>query len=233
MATVLISGASRGIGLELAHQYAREGWRVIATCRNPADAGELRGVQGEVAIYRLDVCNPRSIKKLQAQVESEPIDLLFNNAGKDARPAPTLAIPQCLPTYEASEWSSVFQTNVIGPYILTQTLMPNLMASSRGLVVAISSRMGSIALNLEGGFYPYRASKAALNMLIKGWSVDLAEKGVCFVAIHPGRVKTSLGGADAPLDVGESVSRLRDVVKTVSAANNGSFLDLYGNTLKW
>jgi len=234
MATVLVTGASRGIGLGLVRQYAAAGWSVLATCRNPAGAHALRGVKGDVTVEMLDVEDRPSIEGLAKKLAGTTVDVLVNNAGIDARRReyrPASGTHRL--EINTPEWEKVIRVNLIGPYLVTTAFLPHLQRSAEKLAIYLSSRMGSISLNKEGGFYEYRTSKAALNMLVAGLSVDPHYHGITFVAFHPGRVKTDLGGEDAMLTVEESASRLISAICHLSPENNGSFLDLSKSSLPW
>ena len=127
----------------------------------------------------------------------------------------------------------MLRTNLIGPYLVTRAFLPHVMVGRRRIVVNMSSRLGSIELNVEGGFYAYRTSKTALNMMTRNWAVDFRNTGVAFVALHPGRVQTELGGADASLPVAVCVAQLLQTIEKLGPHDSGTFIDLYGNRLSW
>ena len=187
MPTVLITGASRGIGREFARQYEAGGWRVIATCRDPSKYD----LEGEV--YRLDVTDPDSVAALHRELKGEAIDLLINNAG--------IYGPRGLEfgSLDYDSWEEVLRTNVLGPMRVAEAIADQLVASGKKKMVFISSKVGSIADNSSGGSYIYRSSKTALNMAVKSLSLDLSGKGVICLMLHPGWVQTDMGGASAPL----------------------------------
>jgi NAD(P)-dependent dehydrogenase (short-subunit alcohol dehydrogenase family) len=224
MPTVLITGAGRGLGLEFASQYAKAGWRVIATCRDPFRSEGLKTVKAEVHV--LDVTDYRGVLKLAKELESVPIDLLLNNAA-------IFGDSQEFGSIDPADWLQVLNTDVVAPMMMAQAFLAN-VAKSRGSVMAfMSSRMGSISENGSGGFYVYRTAKAALNMIVKGLSVDLEPQGIVTVALHPGWVKTEMGGPEAPLDVTTSVTGLRKVLGSLTDKHNGKFLGYDGLEIPW
>lgn len=174
MPTVLITGASRGIGREFARQYEAGGWRVIATCRDPSKYD----LEGEV--YRLDVTDPDSVAALHRELKGEAIDLLINNAG--------IYGPRGLEfgSLDYDSWEEVLRTNVLGPMRVAEAIIDQVAASEKKKMVFISSKVGSITDNSSGGSYIYRSSKTALNMAVKSLSLDLSGKGVITLLLHPG-----------------------------------------------
>lgn len=230
MPTLLITGANRGLGLELTRLYLEDGWRVIAASRRPQSRGlETLAARHPGTLQRpeLDVTDPAAIAAVAAEFAGQPIDLLFHNAGVYG--------PDAAPFGEtpADEWLEVFRVNAIAPLKLTEALVQN-VASSRGKLVAVmTSLMGSVADNGSGGYYPYRSSKAALNMVAKSLSVDLRALGITVVAIHPGWARTDMGGEQAPLSVGDSCAGVKRVLDGVTDADNGGFLGWDGDRLPW
>src|SRR5574337_539075 len=204
MATVVVTGASRGLGLEFVRQYAADGDRVIAACRHPESAVALKGVKGDVKLVPLDVADAGSIHAL-SDVINEPIDILINNAGVYGK-------AQTLGKMDYAGWED----------------LPRITAGKRKLVVAITSLMGSIADNSSGGFYAYRSSKAGLNAVFKSLSIDLKPHGIAAVVLHPGWVKTDMGGANAPLEIPESISGMRAVIAKLGPKDSGRFYDYKG-----
>ena len=225
MATVVVTGASRGLGLEFVRQYAADGDRVIAACRHPESAVALKAVKGDVKPVALDVADAGSIHAL-SDVINEPIDILINNAGVYGK-------AQTLGKMDYAGWEDVLRINTIGPMHLTDALLPRISAGKRKLVVAITSLMGSIADNSSGGYYAYRSSKAGLNAVFKSLSIDLKPHGVAAVVLHPGWVKTDMGGANAPLEIPDSVSGMRAVIARLGPKDSGRFYDYKGKELPW
>jgi NAD(P)-dependent dehydrogenase (short-subunit alcohol dehydrogenase family) len=221
MPTVLITGASRGIGREFARQYEAGGWRVIATCRDPSKFD----LEGEV--YPLDVTDAESVAALHKELQGENIDLLINNAGMYG--------PRGLEfgNLDYQAWEEVLRTNLLGPIRMAETFAHHLARSEMKKMVFISSKVGSIADNRSGGAYIYRSSKTALNMAVKSLSLDLSDKGVICILLHPGWVKTDMGGASALIDAATSVSGMRAIIDRASAAENGRFFNYDGSELPW
>lgn len=225
MPNILITGANRGIGLELARSFAKDGWRVHACCRDPEGANELRQVDGDVVVHRLDVTDGAMVAALARELAGEAIDILFNSAGVYG---PRTGFGET--DYDA--WQAVFSVNVFAPLRLAESFVGAVARSERKLILNMSSVMGSIA---EGGSgsYIYRSSKAALNMVTKTLSVDLVGQGITVVAFHPGWVQTDMGGQEAPVDVRDSVRGLRQVIAGLTAKDNGGFFAYDGRKLPW
>ena len=229
MASVAITGANRGIGLELVRQYVADGWRVHACCRRPGQATELvevlKGHDG--VIHPLDVTDPAAIAALRAALDDEPIDVLINNAGIIGGDR------QAFGAVDYAAWEQTIRTNVFAPYRVTEALVDLVAASKHRVVANISSLMGSIADNSSGGRYIYRSSKTALNMVVVNLARELAEQGVTVLALHPGWVQTDMGGAKAPVKPRESAAGLRKVIADAELARSGSFINYDGRPLAW
>ena len=195
MAGFLVTGANRGIGLELTRQAARRGDKIIATCRNPAAASALAKLAGEaggrIEIVALDIAEPASIAAATARLGRRPIDVLINNAGI-LGPARQSGLDM-----DFDGLAHTLAVNAIGPLRVTQALLPNLRAAGHAKVVAISSRMASLA-DPASSSLAYRASKAALNKLFQGLATDLAPQGIAVLILTPGWVRTDMGGAARP-----------------------------------
>src|SRR5512147_222039 len=192
MPTCLITGASRGIGLEFARQYAAEGWTVIAACRSP-DRPALRQVVGDVRIELLDVSDFARVEALGKKMEGVPIDLLINNAG--------IYGPRIVPfdSVDYGAWMEVFRVDTMACLKVSAIFSRNVARSQLKIIVAITSLMSSIGHNTSGGSYVYRSSKAALNAVMRSLSVDLKPKNIIVVLLHPGWVRTDMGGPGAYL----------------------------------
>jgi NAD(P)-dependent dehydrogenase (short-subunit alcohol dehydrogenase family) len=224
--TTLITGANRGLGLEFARAFAKEGWRVHGCCRHPEKAKALKAVEGEVVCHRMDVTDGLQVAGVARSLAEEPIDLLLNNAGVLEDRADFGDTP-------FAEWGDVLQVNTIAPLRLAERFFEHVAASDRKLIINISSKMGSIASNTGGGGYVYRSSKAALNMVSKGLSVDLAPRGIVVVAFHPGWAQTDMGGPNATLPAPESVAAMCAVIETLGPEDSGKFLNYDGSELPW
>jgi NAD(P)-dependent dehydrogenase (short-subunit alcohol dehydrogenase family) len=232
MATILITGANRGIGLELTRQYAADGWNVLACCRSPENAHDLNKLAaasaGKIAVCLLDVTNAAQRTSLAAQLKGQPIDILFNCAGVSGSWS-TQGFGQC----HADEWLEVLNINVVTPMLMMQDFAANVALSERKIIANMSSKMGSLADNTSGGSYVYRSSKAALNMVNKSAAHDLARKGISVVLLHPGWVRTDMGGPNGELSVEESVVALKGNLANVTLADSGRFIDIDGSTIPW
>jgi NAD(P)-dependent dehydrogenase (short-subunit alcohol dehydrogenase family) len=224
VSTVLIVGASRGIGLEFARQYANDGARVIATHRAPGAAAALRAL-GAKAVA-LDLLDEHAVAGFADQLAGEKIDVLIINAGVYGPRTSAIAAPGGL------DFDAVMQTNVRAPMQLIAMLAPNLVAA-RGRLAVISSRMGSVSLMSSTAGRLYRASKAALNSALKSASLELGPQGVVCIAFHPGWVRTDMGGASADIDAEASVSGMRRVLASANDSSNGKFINFNGEHLAW
>lgn len=230
MATILVTGASRGIGLELACQYAEAGDKVIATCRDPEIAKALNHLEQShptVEVCTLDVVDPLSILSLASMLakRGDAIDLLINNAG-------TL-VQEPVGKWTADAFSATFETNVVGPALIMQAFAKVMAPGSK--IINISSGLGSfdMALDFGGPTASYAASKAALNMIVCQIAPSFKEREITVVAFNPGWVKTDMGGQEATLTVQESVTSLRESFSKVGPERAGEFIDFNGDALAW
>lgn len=232
MPSVLITGANRGLGLEFAKQYGEADWLVMACCRDPEKARELKALaeafQGRLSVHPLDVRLPESVSTLAGALRGQPLDILLNNAGiyGDERHDDFGRI-------DYDRWAETFSVNVMGPMRMAEAFLDNVSRSQRKIIACVSSRMGSVADNTSGGSYLYRSSKAALNAIVKSLSVDLREKGITVVALHPGWVSTDMGGPNAPTRPQESIQGLRKVLEGLKVADSGKFLSHDGSEVPW
>lgn len=231
MPTILITGANRGLGLEWTRQCLEAGWRVIATCRHPESAEHLRQVVAghpQAVIHRLDVTDVQDLASLRMELETEPIDVLLNNAGVYLdKSDPGLGGLH----FEA--WQPSFAVNTLGPARVTETFLDNLARGRRKLVVAITSHMGAIAEIESPGAYAYRASKSALNAVMKGMSLELKDRGVGVLLLHPGWVRTRMGGPEGRLRASESVAGMLALVDSFSLRQTGRFLRYDSTVIPW
>lgn len=232
MPTAVITGANRGIGLEFTRRYLEAGWRVIAINRGHADALRALASDERLVLVQGELTHPSDLAQIAEQLADESIDLLINNAGimgtdtfrHDNRQR------QGLYDFERDEWRAVFEINLFTPMHLIALLRPRLAAGAR--LVTISSSMGSISGNAFGGWYAYRASKAAVNSLMKSVALELGE-AVIAIALHPGWVRTDMGGPDADIDVETSVAGMMDVIAGLDVTDNGAFLGFDGQRLDY
>ncbi|MBL8704419.1 MAG: SDR family oxidoreductase [Rhodospirillales bacterium] len=227
MTTVLVTGANRGIGLEFVRQYAADGYKVIATCRDPKDSKDLERVNGDVTVLPLDVAEDDSVAALAKALDKQPIDILLNNAGA------YLDRGVGLGEFDYAKWSQSFDINVLGPMRVVEALVGNVARSKRKLLVFLTSQMGSIADNTGGGSYAYRSSKAALNAAVKSLSIDLKPREIACLLLHPGWVRTDMGGKNATLEVRDSVSGMRRVIESFELEQSVAFLRYNGETVPW
>jgi NAD(P)-dependent dehydrogenase (short-subunit alcohol dehydrogenase family) len=224
MPITLITGAGRGLGLELARQYAQDGWRVIGTVRE-APAGRKLAKFGAETL-RLDVTNAAQVKQLALRLKDVAIDVLFCNAGISGKRGMALG------SFDYAEWEKVLRVNLLGAAAVIEALVDNVAASERRIVALMSSRLGSIA-ETSGMTLPYSTSKAALNLLAKGLAANLAARGIIVAAVSPGWVKTDMGGQSAPLTPETSVRGLRKVIGGLRREDSGKFLSYDGSAIPW
>jgi NAD(P)-dependent dehydrogenase (short-subunit alcohol dehydrogenase family) len=224
MATVLIIGASRGIGLEFVRQYAADGARVVATVRRAEDTAKLRELGAKPLL--LDVVDEATVAEFGVQLHGEKIDVAIYNAGVYGPRTSAIAAPGGL------DFDAVMHTNVRAPMQLIPQLVPGLAAAG-GKLALISSRMGSISLMSSTSGWLYRASKAAANAALRSMSLELGPHGIVCIAFHPGWVRTEMGGAGADIDAATSVTGMRRVLSSANASQNGKFLNFNGEQLSW
>lgn len=225
MPAILVTGAGRGLGLEFVRQYAAAGWDVIATVRSEAAAAALRGITESVRVDMLDMRDFAAIERFAHELGEQPLDLLIANAG--------MTTPGALrSSAEAERFLEVLTVNSVAPTLLASALAPTLIRA-KGKLVAITSQMGSIADNDSGGWLAYRASKAALNAAWRTLAMDMAAEPVAIAMLHPGWVKTDMGGGGAPLEPAQSVNALRRVIDGLTPRDKGVFLNHRGETLPW
>jgi NAD(P)-dependent dehydrogenase (short-subunit alcohol dehydrogenase family) len=225
--SVLVTGASRGLGLEFARQYAEEGWRVYATCRDVTRPGGLAGLKGDIIVLPLEVTEKRSIDALVAAFGTAPLDMLIANAGVIGPRGMTAD------NIDRESWIETFAVNAVAPVALAGALRRNTEKGKHKKLFAVSSRMGSIGGNISGGSYAYRSSKAALNAVWHSLAIDLAASGYAMAVLHPGWVRTDMGGKDADIDPAESVAGMRQVIERLSVAETGRFYNYDGAELPW
>ncbi|MDA0241208.1 MAG: SDR family oxidoreductase [Proteobacteria bacterium] len=226
MPTVLITGTSRGIGLEFVRQYAAEDWHVIAVARNPESDPRLREIKGDIDIRQADVTDHDVIDALAQELSSQAVDVLINNAGINGARETTLGNID----YEA--WEKMFAVNVMAPMKLAESFVDHVVRSDGKTIICISSVVGSIARN-DTGRCDYRASKTALNMVMRNLSADLRPQGIKVLSLHPGWVQTERNGPTAPMPLDESVKGMRNVIAGMKASDSGRFLNFKGEEYAW
>jgi NAD(P)-dependent dehydrogenase (short-subunit alcohol dehydrogenase family) len=223
MPSALITGCDTGLGPEFVRQYAAEGYRVYATCLDPDTANATRAIRGDVRVLKLDVSDRAAIEALADELRGEPIDILLSNAGLGKHHPPFGKTDYAL-------WQRILEVNLIGPMKLAEAFVEHVAMSSMKVMAFVSSRMGSIALNLTGGSYAYRSSKAGLNAVVKSLAVDLQHRGILVLALHPGWAKTEPG---ARVDVDRSVAGMRAVIQRCSRHETGCFFAFNDTLLPW
>ena len=231
MATVLITGANRGLGLEFSKQYAEAGWQVIACCRQPARATALNALAEKfptLQVEALDVAQFEQIDSLAQRLANTAIDIVINNAGiyedKPSRDFGNL-------DYQA--WAYTLLVNTQAPVKVTEALLNSLKLGNKKLIVTISSLMGSITDNTSGGSLFYRSSKAAINAAMKSLAITLRHQAIGVLTLHPGWVRTDMGGPNALISAEESVMKMREVIEKFNREQSGSFIKYDGTLLPW
>ncbi|RFC33226.1 MAG: NAD(P)-dependent dehydrogenase, short-chain alcohol dehydrogenase family [Candidatus Nitrotoga sp. SPKER] len=232
MKTTLITGANRGIGLEFSRQYAAAGWRVLACSRDPGKSDGLNKLAVQypafIKVLTLDVSDHAQIERLAEDISDESIDLIINNAGIYPKSGPS-----SFGHTDYEEWMRVFRINTMAPLKMAETFVAQLARSEHKTFVAITSKMGSIEDNSGGGSYLYRSSKTAVNMVVKSLAIDLRSAGITSIVIHPGWVKTDMGGPNALISTEQSVSGMRQVISNLSMADSGRFFNYDGQEIPW
>jgi len=231
MKTVLITGANRGIGLEHARRYAERGAHVFATARRPEEADELGALAqrhpGKVEVLAYDAASAEAPEALRRRIGSEPIDLMFANAGAMGTRR------QGFGDVDVEAVLELIRVNALAPLRLAEALADNVAKADRKVMAFQTSLMGSIADNGSGGAYAYRLSKAALNMVGKGVANDLRGRGIISVLLHPGWVRTRMGGPSGKISVEECVAGQQRLLDALTAEHSGRFFNYDGRELPW
>ena len=232
MRTALITGTNRGIGLEFVRQYAMDGWRVFACCRNPAAAEMLNRLVAQypdqITIHALDVANHAQIEQLSQVLSNQSIDLLINNAG--------VYPPQQGDAFGKTDyaaWTYTFEINTMAPLKMAEAFIQQISRSELKTIITITSKMGSIADNRGGGSYIYRSSKVAVNIVMKSLSIDLNSQQITAVLLHPGWVRTDMGGPNGLISTEQSVTGMRRVISNLRFEDSGKFYAFDGQIVPW
>ncbi len=230
MPTVLITGANRGLGLAFASQYGARGWHVIATCRNPQDAASLRNMLPDAEVHALDVTDFAAVGRLGRQLEGYAIDVLIANAGV------LLDDPSCPESIDPTPWIRSFEVNTMAPLACAGAFVKQVGRSREKKMVAIGSVVGSISAATRGGYYPYRASKAALNAVWRAFALDHPE--VIAVVLHPGRMRTDMTRYDEAewhklASPEQRAAELCSQIERLAPSDTGGFFNYAGKTLPW
>jgi NAD(P)-dependent dehydrogenase (short-subunit alcohol dehydrogenase family) len=222
--TVLITGCDTGLGREFARAYARDGWHVVATYRDLANRIPTTEVTGAIEHHQLDVTISDQFAALKRSLGDAPIDVLLSNAGigLDIRRFGDI---------DFAYFRKMYETNTVGPMMLAQSFAENVRRGAGRRMAFVSSRMGSIASNLSGGHYGYRASKAGLNAIIRSLAIDLYPRGIRVVALHPGWARTA--EPNAPVSAEDSVAGMRRIIERLGAHDTGQFYNYDGAPLPW
>lgn len=225
---VLITGTNRGLGLEFTRQYAADGWNVLACCRDPESASELKKLAAQydnIRIIKLDVNDFTQITSVATALWDEKIDVLINNAG--------IYPHSDFGDTNADDWAAAFKINAIAPLKMAENFVHQLAESQLKKIVTLSSKMGSVDDNTSGGSYIYRSSKTAANMVMKSLSIDLKPLGIAAAVLHPGWVQTDMGGPNGLINTQQSVSGLRKVIDELNVQNAGRFIAYDGKVIPW
>ncbi len=240
MPTLLITGANRGLGLELVKQFDARAWRIHACCRAPEKAGDLQTIaaksDGRIQVHALDVTDFGAVDNFADTLQGEPIDVLFNNAGimeVRQRPLEEQGDSQSFGSIDYDEWGEILRVNVLAPMRMAEVFVDNVAASERKTIVTMSSILGSIAIADSSRWVGYRTSKAAVNMMMRGLASDLKDRGITAVGVHPGWVRTGMGGAGADLAPLESAAGVAKVVDELTPDQSGRYLTYEGGELPW
>ncbi|MBE65047.1 MAG: short-chain dehydrogenase [Gammaproteobacteria bacterium] len=230
MSTILVTGANRGIGFEFVQQYLAMGEQVIATYRNEKNSDQLISLcrdESNLEIFKLDVAFDSSMEEFGQGLGDQPIDVFINNAGiygpRDS----------VFGKVDEADWLSVLRINALAPLFLTQLLIENLRRGELKKLVYVTSKMGSIEDNRGGGSYVYRSSKAALNAVVKSISVDLESEKMAVAVLHPGWVRTDMGGPNGLIDTKTSVAGMVQVIRNLNVESSGAFFNYDGNVIPW
>jgi len=228
---ILITGANRGIGLEMVKYSMEQGWRVFACCRNPHNAESLFNIaklsNGQISVHIADMQELSTLQALSYELRNDAIDILVNNAGIYGSDKNTFG------SVDVDSWLQTFQVNSIAPLKMVEAFSEQLLMGNRKLVACMSSKMGSMADNGYGNSYIYRSSKAALNAVVKSLSIDLKEQGIISVALHPGWVKTEMGGPNAEITTRECVKHIFYNLSSLTVSDSGRFIDIDGSDIPW
>ena len=228
----LITGANRGLGLEFARQLSAQDWRVFACCRNPQHADNLNALahasNGKVSVHTLAVDDTAQIQQLAKQLQGQPIDLLINNAGIYSG-----GVSERFGQVSIADWMHVFQVNTIAPLKMAEAFAAHVAQSQLKIIATVTSKMGSIADNTSGGVYIYRSTKAALNMVMKSLAQDVESAGIKVALLHPGWVKTDMGGPNALITPAQSVAGMLKIILNLSQQDSGRFFAYDGTEIEW
>lgn len=230
MPSILITGTNRGIGLELVRQYLAADWEVYATARNLERADDLQLLSSQHAklhTYSLDVSDETQRKALAETLNGTPLDILINNAGVYGQSDASFG------NTDEEKWLNALRINTIAPMKIMECFIDNIALGERKIIASISSKMGSMDDNGSGGSYVYRSTKAALNAVMVSAARDLKPSGITAVILHPGWVRTDMGGPNGEINTQQSAEQLRSILDSVEIENSGDFYDIDGSIIPW
>jgi len=230
MATILVTGANRGLGSEFVERYLESGDDVIATYRNEESSFDLINMRDErsnLKLLHLDVSSNKSLNSFAENLGDSPIDIFINNAGVYGPRNSSFE------NVDEENWIPAIKVNAVAPLLLTQLIIKNIRAGTDKKLIYITSKMGSIDDNKGGGAYVYRSSKTALNAVVKSLSVDLKNENIAVALIHPGWVKTDMGGPNALIDKDTSVRGMTEVISNLDISSTGNFYNYDGSIIPW
>jgi NAD(P)-dependent dehydrogenase (short-subunit alcohol dehydrogenase family) len=229
METIVITGANRGIGLALARTMLNAGKRVIAGCRDPQAAAELAALasSGELDVHKLDVADDSSVAEFCARVGTDTVDILINNAGIMG------GDKQGISNMDYAAWLHTLNVNTLGPFRLSAALLPNLKQAARPRIVTLSSQMGAFGLQMGTGSYAYRSSKSAVSKVMQVLASELKSDGIIVCPVHPGWVRTDMGGTHAAIDATESADGLAGFIEKLTMEHSGRFWTWEGKEHPW
>ena len=231
MPTLLITGANRGIGLELCRQYLADGWDVHACCREPSSAKALNELAisntKTLTIHALEVTNENQMDALKNTLKDKPVDILINNAGVYAQGASQFG------KTDDKAWEEAVAVNIVAPMKMMEHFVNNIAMSDKKIIASMSSKMGSMDDNTSGGSYAYRATKAALNAVMVSAAHDLKHLDITALILHPGWVRTDMGGPNGELSVEESAGMLKKILTECDMSDSGKFFDIDGSVIPW
>ena len=231
MPSVLVTGANRGLGLEIVRYYLNQHWTVHACCRRPDSADELRLLfdqsHGLITIHELDVTRTRAITALRENLAESSIDVLINNAGVSIGRADKFG------SLNYSDWTKMLNVNMLGPSAVSEALLKNVERSVRKLIVFVSSDLASLSGHDGRTLYYYRTSKIGLNMLMRTMAFELQDRGITSFSYHPGWIRTAMGGDKAPVDPKESAISLGGLVESAGISISGQYFNWKGENISW
>lgn len=225
MATVVITGANKGIGLQLARLYAEAGDKVVACCRNPDSADDLKALAGDIDVKQVNVGDDASVAALASDLDGVAVDVLINNAGT-VGPAMD---QQTLAALNTEGWLDAFNVNTIGPARVTQALLSNLKAADGAKVMTVTSQYGAMSFDMPA-VYAYSTSKAGVNKYMRMAALELGKEGITVGLVHPGWVQTDMGGPTADLTPTESAEGIKGVIADM---NESGFWKWNGEVHDW